>query len=295
MKKQILMIIFSMVLLVLFMNKIPAPGPNYHLWDLDQSLEDEPDTLIAQIIQDNYDACLCGLEYPDVTIFEYWTNFKVYAGLHNYNVPGELLNLARNDRDRAFAYCWKVHLATDSISHNYFVPAEIEKTKLPNYVIHPVKELKLEGNYLDIRSNHMLENCQEFDSIVEQATGRDWSSERERLSTIIGGGDFYSTAYAPETTTTIGKFENGVYKITKLFVNDESAIDMERLTVEESEKILRGETPSLDPSGEKALANADKDTQLWLYGITILAIFILFYLGFRWNLIGFSKTKFKVR
>jgi len=269
--------------------------PNYHLWDLDKSLEEEPDALIAQTILDNYDACLCGLEYADVGIFEYYTNFKEYAGLHNYNVPTELLRLAKNDRDRAFAYCWKIHLATDGISHNYFVPAEIRRTKLPNYIIHPIKELKIEGNYLDPRSNHMMEIHEEFDDLVEKATGRDWSNEAEKLNKIIGGGQFYTEAYSPETSTFWGKFQNTFYKAINPFINDESTIDMEKLTIQDSKKILRGETPTIDPSGEKALKDADESTQLWLYGLTLLVIIILTYLGFRWNIIGFSKTKFRIR
>lgn len=286
---------FTLLMILLSTNIISAPGPNFHLYVLDKSLELEPDALITQIILDNYDACLAGMTYPDVGIFEYWTNFKAYAGLHNYNVPEELLRLAENDRQRAFAYCWKIHLAPDGISHNYYVPAGIEKSKIPNYLYHPVKELKLEGNYLDPRSQHMLEIHAEFDEIVEKATGRDWTPEAEKLSKIIGGGDFYSEAYAPETETFFGKFQNSIYRFVSLFVNDKSAVDMERLSIEETRKVLRGETPSIDPSGRDALRKADQDTQLWLYGITFLFIALIYYLSFRWNLIGFSKNKFKIR
>lgn len=294
MKNKFLFII-GMVFLVMLMTKVPAPGPNFHLYTLDKSLAEEPDALITRIILENYDACLCGMMYADVGIFEYYTNFKEYAGLHNYNVPDEILRLAKNDRDRAFAYCWKIHLATDAISHNYFVPAEIRKTKLPNDIIHPIKELKLEGDYLDSRSNHMMEIHQEFDDIVKQATGRDWSDEAGKLNTIIGGSAFYSEAYAPETSTFWGRFQNQFYKFISNFVNDKSVIDMEKLTLEETKKILRGETPSLDPSGEEALRRADKDTQLWLYGISLFIIIIIFYLSFRWNLIGFSRKKIQIK
>jgi len=281
--------------MIILVKGVVAPGPNLHLWALDKSLEQENSTLITQIIKDNYDACLVGLSYADAGIFEYYTNFKEYAGLHNYNVPDEILRLARNDRDRAFAYCWKIHLATDGISHNYFVPAEIKKTKLPNSIIHAIKELKIEGYYLDPRSNHMMEKHAEFDSLVEQATGRDWSSEAERLSKILGGNDFYSEAYVPDTSTFWGKFQNTLYKAIKNFVSDSSTVDLERLSIEQSRMILRGETPILDPSGEEALRSADKETQLWLYGLTFGLIIIIFYLGFRWNLIGFSKSKFKFK
>lgn len=294
MKKQILLMLGTLIILS-SINLIIAPGENYHLWDLDKGLTQEPNTLISSIIKDNYDACLCGLTYADVGIFYYYTSFKDYAGLHNYNVPDELLRLAKNDRDRAFAYCWKVHLATDSVSHNYFVPAEIEKTKLPNDIIHPIKELKIEGNYLDPRSNHMMEIHAEFDDLVKQATGKDWSPEAIKLNTIIGGGNFYSEAYAPDTSTFWGRSQNYLYKIIAPLIDDKSAVDMEKLTVEETAKVLRGETPAGDPSGEAALKAADKSTQLWLFGLTFLFIIIVTYLGFRWRLFGFSKERFKFR
>ena len=295
MNKLISLTFIGLILALFSCHSIVAPGPNYHLWDLEESLLLEPDALITQIINENYDACLCGLTYADVGIFEYYTNFKLYAGLHNYNVPDEILKIARNDRDRAFAYCWKIHLATDAISHNYFVPAEIRKTKLPNVIIHPIKELKIESDYLNPISNHMMEIHEEFDDLVEQATGRDWSGEAEKLNQIIGGGQFYEEAYAPESSTSWGKFQNSFYKFIGNFVNDKSAIDMERLTIEESRKILRGETPNLDPSGEESLRQADRDTQMILYLITIFSTIIIFYLGFRWNVIGFSKNKFRMR
>jgi len=297
MKNKILLITFLSITLILCYSSVIAPGPNMHL-KLALSAINDPEvnnTLIANIIQNNLDACFVGVEYADSGIFEYYTNFKAYAGLHNYNMVDELLKLAKNDRDRAFAYCWKLHLAADSVSHNFFVPAEIRKTKLPNYIIHPIKELKIEGNYLDIRSNRMMEGHKEFDELVTKAAGRDWSGEAEKLNSIIGGGMFYDKAYAPDTVTYWGKLQNFFYKYIAYFVNDESEVDLYNLAYQESKAVLRGETNSLDPSGEEALMRADQETQLWLYLITLIVIIIIFYLSFRWNLIGFNKNKFKIR
>jgi len=290
-------ILFGFIFILLIRPAIIAPGPNYHLWDLNEILKDPSVniTLISQIINNNYDSCLCGLEYPDVTIFEYYTNFKVYAQMHNYNVVDEMLRVARNDRDRSFAYCYKIHLATDGASHNFFVPQAIKSTLLPNYIIHGPKELAQESRFLNPVSQHMMENHQEFDWLVTQATGRDWSSEAEKLNIIIGGGNFYSQAYAPETQTFWGKSQNILYKTVGLFVSAESTVDLEKLSIEESKAVLRGETPSLNPSGEEALAAADAETKVWLYLVTFLILVVIFFLSFRWRIIGFSKEPFKIR
>lgn len=294
-KKTLLLSFIFMSLLLLPLGS--SPGPNLHLNGLDEILADPTvnDTLIANMINENYDACLAGLEYPDVGIFEYYTNFKAYAQLHDYNVVEEMLRVARNDRDKTFAYCYKIHLAEDSPSHNFYVPAAIRRTKLPNYIIHPIQELKVEGRYLDPRANRLMERHEEFDWLVEKATGRDWSKEADNLNLILGGGNFYSKAYKPETTSWLGKFQNAFYRIIEPLTSEETEVDLRKLMIEEGKAVLRGETGSLDPSGERALMEADKQTQLWLYIGTAIIIIIIFFITWRWRIIGFSREKFKIR
>ena len=293
--KFIFLILMSTTIILFNMPGIFAPGPNFHA-NITRSILLEPvtnDTLISKLINENFDACLVGLEYPDVGIFEYYTNFKDYAGMHNYNVPDEMLRVARNDRDRAFAYCYKLHLAVDSVSHNFFVPVAIKRTKLPNYLIHPIVELKIEGRYLIPISNHMMEKHVEFDWLVEQSTGRDWSKEADKLNIIIGGGQFYSKAYNPDTGTTWGKIQNQFYKILIKVVPVTTEVDLKKLSEEEVRAVLRGETNDLNPSGELSLNNADKSTQLWLYVGSILIIIVIFILSFYFRIIGFNSKSWR--
>lgn len=297
MKSKIFLLMLGTIILFSCYYPVIAPGPNLHLFTINQALADPSvnDTLIANIIETNYDACLAGIEYADVGIFYYYLDFKEYAGLHNYNVVDEMLRVARNDRDISFAYCYKLHLAGDAVSHNFYVPAVIKKTKLPNYIIHAPAELLLEGRYLDPRANRMMERHAEFDWLVEKATGKDWSTDADKLNTILGGGEFYSKAYKPDTTSWWGKAQNQVYKYAIYFVPANTEVDLKSLMIEEEKAVLRGETGSLSPSGEIALRNADASTALFLYLGTFIIIIIIFYLGFRWNIIGFSKNKLKIR
>ena len=290
--KLLFLFTVSTIFIILFCNPlISGFGPNTHLNITLTCLEDSDEGLIKNLINENLDACYAGLEYPDVGIFEYYTNFKAYAGLHNYNAVDEMLRVAQNDRERTFAYCYKIHLAEDGVSHNYFVPAAIKRTKLPNYIIHPVEELKIEGRYLDPRANRMMENHAEFDSLVEQATGRDWSAEADKLNIIIGGGAFYTTAYVPESVTLIGKSQNFLYKAVNLFVSPEVGVDYRNLAILECKGVLRGETSALDPSGEKALSQSDAQTQFWLYGVTFVVMIIILALSLKYGLIGFKRRR----
>lgn len=275
-----------------------APGPNMHLnVTIEEAFLDPEvnDTLIAHLIQNNFDACMVGLAYADVGIFEYYTNFKEYAGLHNYNAVDEMLRLAKNDRERTFAYCWKIHLAQDGPSHNFWVPSLIKKTKIPNYLLHGPAELSVEGRYLDPRSNKLMEQHAEFDALVTKVMGRDWTSEAVKLNTILGGGEFYDKAYQPDVSTFWGKLQSYSYRITIHFVPEKTEIDLKKLMIEETKGVLRGETSSLNPSGEEALKSADSQTAIILYLGTFIIAIILFYLSFRWNIIGFNRNRFKLR
>jgi hypothetical protein len=289
--KTMILALSSVLFTILFMHLVPAPGPNFHVTSVVKAINESDNTLIKQLIEDNFDACLVGFEYPDVGIFEYYTNFKEYAGLHNYNVPDEMLRIAKNDRERAFAYCYKLHLAADSVSHNFFVPVAIKRTKIPNYLLHPVQELKIEGRYLDPRSNHMMEQHAEFDSLVEKATGRNWAAEAEKLNTIIGGGQFYSKAYNPDTGTSWGKVQNYIYMGLAYVVPVNDEIDLAKLCLEEEKAVLRGETNDFDPSGEKALNDADAETQLWLYVGSFAIFIVIFVLSWYFRIIGWRKKK----
>lgn len=259
--------------------------PNTHFSLTNQCLAEENDTLIAQIILDNWDACLSGLEYPDVGIFYYYTDFKEYAGLHNYNIVDELLRNSPDDKHRAFAYCYKIHLAEDAISHNYYVPAVIRKTRLPNWFSHVPAELGIEYFFLNPVANRLMERHSEYDAWFAQVTGKDWSNDAAKLNSIMGGGDFYSKAYTHDSTTWFGNLQNYVYKVVGVFVSPDSSKDYRAMSVDACRSVLRGETSSLNPSGEESLKSADASSQLVLYIITFVVIGIILYLLWRFKLI----------
>lgn len=287
-------VFFLLLMFFVFgVSMVSAWGPNTHSYIFDHCIEGENNTLITQIINDNLDACLVGLAYPDVGIFEYYTNFKAYQGLHNYNAVEEMLKIATNDRQRAFAYCYKAaHLAPDGVSHNFYIPEAIRTTKLPNYIIHPIKEISIEGRYINPKATRLMEGHEEFDDLVTQAVGRDWSDEAERLNVILGGGQFYDKAFTVQTQTTFGKVQKVFFGIVIHFVPEKESetLFVER-SIDECKLVLRGETPDLDPSGYEALKQADRESALYLYLGTFIVIIIIFTISFKKRWIGFSRRR----
>lgn len=284
--------IFGILFLSLFcLSMVSAWGPQTHYYIVTQALEQSPDTLIEDIIEDNWNACLAGIQYPDVGIFEYYTNFKDYQALHNYNTVDRMLSLAKTDEDRAFAYCFKMHLAADAVSHANYVPGRIRATKLPNYLLHPIAELKIEGYYLDEVGFRLMEDHRRFDWLVEEASGRDWSGEADKLNTILGGGNFYAEGFVPTSVTLFAKAQNVFYKLLKIVVPEKTGKEYIDYSIKECVAVLRGETGDIDPSGEQALRAADSETQIWLYVISFIIIAILFVVSFKYKIIGFPKLK----
>lgn len=279
-------LLLSLTVMLITIPSVLAFGPNTHFNITMTALEQSNNSLIKNIIEDNFDSCLSGLEYPDVGIFEYFTNFKNYAALHNYNVVDEMLRLAKNDKDRAFAYCYKIHLSEDAVSHNYYVPVAIKKSKIPNYLIHPIEELKIEARYLDTRTERLMENHAAFDELVAKANNRDWSAEAEKLNVILGGGQFYVDGYAPESTTFIGKAQVVMYKFVYIFVSPQTGVDYYTQAIEEAKGVLRGETSPLDPAGAAALGLADASTSLWLYIGSFVLILAIFIISWKYKIIG---------
>ena len=290
MKNKLLILSAVTLFLVLTLGMVSAWGPNTHYYIVKQALERSPDTLTKQIIENNWNDCLAGIQYPDVGIFEYYTNFKDYQALHNYNAVEKMLTLAKDDGDRAFIYCFKMHLAADAVSHNYYVPGRITSTKLPNYLVHPITELKIEGYYLDPSGNNvgnrLMENHAEYDWIVTQATGRDWSEEATKLNTIMGGGQFYDNAYTPKSVQAFASLQNTFYKVLKIVVPEKTGKEYIEKAIKEDMRVLAGETPTLDPSGEKSLRQSDSETKIWLYIISFVVIAAIFLLSFKFGILG---------
>lgn len=59
----------------------------------------------------------------DIVIGKNFTEYEYHC--HNWLVADQIFRSARNDHQRAFAYGYISHLASDVIAHNYFIPSMI--------------------------------------------------------------------------------------------------------------------------------------------------------------------------
>jgi hypothetical protein len=283
-------LIILLLVLVCLIPIVYAPGPYTHFDIISNALKDAPDGYIKQTIMDNMDGCYAGLEYPDVGIFYYYSDYKEYTGLHSYNVVDNLLSLAGdNKKFQAFAYCYKIHLASDGISHNYYVPLAIRQYHIENWVIHPIQELKIEGQYTEEGKNivpKMMERHSEYDKLMQDATGKDWSKDADSLNGIMGGDNFYSEAYTPNTQTFMGTFQVYAYKFVGIFVQKATGQDMVKMAIDASIRTIGGGTEPLDPAGTQALKDADKSAYFLQYLFSAVIMIFLIWLLWRIRLIG---------
>lgn len=299
---KILGFVFLILLVgIIQIKDVESLGPDTHKNITDFILfEKNPDGsfvengIIAQLIRDNYDACMNGLIYADKYIFDYFSNFVLYQEAHDYNTWDRLINdCAKNDRDRVFGYCGKFHLAEDTISHQNYIPVKIKKTKLPNWAIHAPSELALDGLHITPGTSRIMEGHEEFDALYECASGRPDDGRAERLNRLIGGNKFYQEGYVTQGETLWAKLQKGFFRVlahTPLVKKDDSVPYVE-LAKSNARQILRGTNPSGDPSGEQALRNADRNANFFLYPFTFLFLGLLFGISIwrRWIWFPFRK------
>jgi hypothetical protein len=282
MKKTTASLLITCIMLMATLPSAFSWGPFTHTkWSLDILNEaGMASNLNVQLILANEDAFLAGLMYPDVSVIYYYSSFKTYKGLHDWNTADRLWKAATTDRQRAFALGWAVHLSMDMVSHNYYVPDKISSTKLINPIIHPLYELATDTNYIDVKTPHAMEIHQEFDAWVKTVTNQDFSNEAELLNQAIGGGNFYSQSYTLPENSWLFKSYRLVSNIIKPLVKEASYHPYMVRTEDEIRNVLNDNYPTLDPSGEQAIKNSDGQAQLWQW-VAGIAVIVLLYFGAR--------------
>lgn len=289
MKKIFLFFIFVFALAFFTLNA-SAYGPNTHLnITVSEMNEISSTNLVKQLIYKNADTldyCHMGLMFPDVSVIYYYTSFKDYKALHDWNLYTKLIELAKDENERAFAYCYGMHLAADSISHNYYVPDSIRRTKMfPNLILHPVLEIAVEGQFYMPETAGTFNRWNEVIPLMKEASGKDWSYEAKVLNEAIGGNSFYQTAYAPPKSGFINRFYAWLSSILEKVMPQSVGLPYRELTKSSIAQIFEGTHPALDPSGEASLAAADASINLWRWFVGFGILIGLYFLLRRFSLV----------
>jgi hypothetical protein len=97
---------------------------------------------IAALLQAHRHDFLYGSIAADTSIAKKYARFGRHC--HSWNVGLEILDQARDERLRAFAYGYLSHLAADAVAHNYFVPHQLAITSSTTALGHSYWESRFE-------------------------------------------------------------------------------------------------------------------------------------------------------
>lgn len=245
---------------------------------------------IAQLIKSNRGCFDSGFASTDMTIIYYYTNGgQNYLATHTWAYSDKMMSLASNDCEKAFAYGIEAHLIADSISHNYMVPHAITSFPyLPNTPIHMVTEGAYEGYIMSqspecyYQVQHSLDTLQNDPQLmtkVQQAVDSDGgnfnvSQEVGVLANALGSPDgFYSKLFnIPGIYSIVVDALRYVYPVQTIQPYYDQALAE---TVRIFQPQYHDERYNYDPSGFRALANADSQV-MWIWAIVgILAAILI--------------------
>jgi hypothetical protein len=101
---------------------------------------------------------------------------SLYTHCHHWNTGWSVLDAARTDAERAFAYGYLSHLASDTFSHNYFLPIRLITSFRAGPMRHVYWEARFDANQeperwpvLNLVAAHVYPHC---DDLVERVVER---------------------------------------------------------------------------------------------------------------------------
>ncbi len=107
------------ILLIFIPNSAFAWGPGVHI-GVSLSIIDSIDPQSAYIILSNINEYLYGSLAPDFIIGKKYSSSNKHS--HNWDIGFKLLENASFDKNRAFAFGYLSHLASDAVAHSIMVP-----------------------------------------------------------------------------------------------------------------------------------------------------------------------------
>jgi len=165
-----ILIILAILSLFFLLPSVSAWGPATHTWITNELHDNPKGNPILEMCAENEEnraAFMAGSMIPDITVVYYFEEGgRVYRATHNWNFQQEVMNQATNDHEKAFAYGIAQHLISDSVSHQYVVPATITQTNTPNWLIHPLVEQKYDSQLAQRYPELRQQRKHMFDAIL---------------------------------------------------------------------------------------------------------------------------------
>jgi hypothetical protein len=162
--------LFLLLILLLIAPSILAFFPNSHYQTVLDALEEPQNTFLYNYCNRNVELCLAGDMLSDVSVYWYYTKFINYKITHTPALCSELLEASSTDDEKSCAVGACIHQqGADIVSHTMMVPGAIRNTYLPNAIIHPFAEQKLdlwvEDTHKEVDYKNLV-SLQDFETCV---------------------------------------------------------------------------------------------------------------------------------
>lgn len=136
--------IVAFVLLLILPREAFAWGPGMHVEVALQALASMPGIAagIATVISAYPDAFIYGATSPDIIVGKKYAGYLHHC--HNWRMGHLILAEARDERQKAAAYGYLMHLAADVVAHNYFIPFKIVRSWSTTLLKHTYWEMRFD-------------------------------------------------------------------------------------------------------------------------------------------------------
>jgi len=152
------------ILSILFILPLVSAGfPISHKYIISESIKVQQETALYKACKSNPDICFAGNLLADFTVIDYIESFERYSATHRPSFCNRLINSAvgslgvSQEEELACAAGGCGHSAGDSHIHNELVPEMIRRLGMPNIMIHPFIEQKIDLRLIDKNPNIAIE------------------------------------------------------------------------------------------------------------------------------------------
>lgn len=260
-----------MVMVAVMLAPVSAAGGITHKVLNDQEL-DKCNTAICTFIKNHYAKYMAGVGWPDVTVPYYYTRFDNYQSTHTWLLYKQCLAQAPDDDTKAICYGIGSHLAVDSAYHNYLIPEIIKRNILCfDWICHPVEEVIVENDYIDLRGDEGAFMAAMTDKDVEflnHLTGKTLNNEVALLKDVYGKSTFYTGGYGSDSGESNWKYEiykfgvasisNPIFRLAFLDMNSGDVTTANEMARNNLQEVFNGRTPpTANPTGAESIKAVD--------------------------------------
>ena len=211
--------------------------------------------VIAGLAERFPDAFLYGASSPDIIVGKKYAGYLHHC--HNWRMGWLILNESKTERQRAAAYGYLMHLASDIVAHNYYIPVKIVRSYEARMLSHAYWEMRFDLGVADEAWDRLAQigelEIEEFDEILERVL-------RKTLFSFATNKRIFSTILIFHKMRTLRKSLRLYAKQSRFDIHEENRQHYGDLTMEAARDFLAHPDScaclDVDPAGLGRLAYA---------------------------------------